>query len=157
MGRSPGEFIASKIWYYIYGVFRSHTQVKPTMNHSRGVPGGFYSTLKRMNELLFFVLARLTPQSCVCWDNMSCDCLWFPHSGTKQWCWGSGLSQLHRQSFEICPILPGSWLRVETGSKCSLHTVLKHSLDLISADSFHWKPLDELMGWKTRLLLIPCA
>lgn len=33
MGRNPGEFIASKIRYYIYGVFRAYTQVKPTMGH----------------------------------------------------------------------------------------------------------------------------
>lgn len=99
------------------------------MNHNRGAPVFFYSTLKRKNELLFFLLTGLTTQRCVCWDNMSCDCLWFPCSGIQQCCWGSGSSQLHRQWGQVIwhPAPPGLWLRVETGSKCCLHTALKQS------------------------------
>lgn len=41
--------------------------------------------------------------------------------------------------FEICPILPGPWLRVQTGSKCCLHMVLKHSLGLIPASHPCWQ------------------
>lgn len=96
MGRNPGEFIASKIWYYIYGVFRAYTRVKPTVTHGVPVAGrgvfipGFYSTLKGRSQLLFLLLPGLTTQSsCVCWDNtcpsrplspLPATCPWSEHS-----------------------------------------------------------------------------